>query len=85
MSPRASMGSGPARHTCTMARCRRVGIAGALDAGGTYRFRPGYRPWSTPAIYDATTPGRSNRGHAREFEALSEAARDALLEYLKLL
>ncbi len=63
----------------------RVGIAGALDAGGTYRFRPGYRPWSTPAIYDATTPGRSNRGHAREFEALSEAARDALLEYLKLL
>ena len=63
----------------------RVGIAGAPDAGGVYRYRRGYRPWSQPSIYDTTTPGRSNRGHARDFEALSETERDALLEYLKLL
>ena len=63
----------------------RVGIAGVAGSDGVYRYRDDYRPWSMPALYNATTPGRSNRGHARPFEALSEPARDALLEYLKLL
>jgi hypothetical protein len=35
--------------------------------------------------YDTTGPGRSNQGHEREFDDMSEAQKDALLEYLKLL
>ncbi|MFO6419215.1 c-type cytochrome [Hylemonella sp. W303a] len=54
---------------------QRVGIA----------YPMGYQPWSTPVPYDTAGPGRSNQGHEREFEDMSEAQKDALLEYLKLL
>ena len=62
-----------------------VGIDGALDADGVYRYREGYEPWSTPALYDATRPGLRNLGHEREFGSLTEEEKRALLEYLKLL
>lgn len=63
----------------------KVGIAGVLDSTGTWRYPEGYRPWASPDLYDTGKPGLSNRGHEREFEALSEADKQALLEYLKLL
>jgi mono/diheme cytochrome c family protein len=54
---------------------KRVGLA----------YPEGYQPWSTPVRFDTRGPGRSNRGHEREFEGMSEAQKDDLLEYLKLL
>ncbi len=62
----------------------RVGIAGEID-GGVYRFAPGYRPVSAPAVFDTSEPGRSNVGHERPFDALDDAQKRALLEYLKRL
>lgn len=62
----------------------RVGVAGR-DVDGDYLYPQGYRPWSAPILIDTRTHGLSNRGHAAEFEALSEAERRDLLEYLKLL
>lgn len=62
----------------------RVGIAGEGD-GGVYRFAPGYRPVSAPAVFDTSEPGRSNVGHERPFDALDDAQKRALLEYLKRL
>ena len=44
-----------------------------------------YVPWSTPAEVDTTAFGLSNGGHGVGFEGLTEAEKDALLEYLKLL
>jgi len=55
----------------------RVGIDLAPPAG--------YEPWSIPAEVDTTAFGLSNGGHVVGFEGLSEAEKDALLEYLKLL
>jgi mono/diheme cytochrome c family protein len=63
----------------------RMGIAGERDANGDYLYPSGYQPWSTPSLIDTRAHGFSNQGHASEFEALSEAQRRALLEYLKLL
>ncbi|MBP0619502.1 hypothetical protein [Cupriavidus consociatus] len=63
----------------------RVGIAGRPDAQGAWAYAPDYRPWSSPVLYDTATPGRDNRGHEREFTALTEGDRDALLEFLKRL
>lgn len=45
----------------------------------------GYVPWSTPAEVDTTAFGLDNGGHEVGFDALTEAEKDALLEYLKLL
>jgi len=59
----------------------KVGIAGAPDVEGTYRYPEGYRPWSRAVLYDTAIPGRSNTGH--EFRTLSDAEKRALLEYLK--
>jgi mono/diheme cytochrome c family protein len=61
----------------------RMGIAGAPDAEGTYRYPAGYVPWSTPETYDTRQPGLGNAGHEREFAALSDADKRALIEYLK--
>lgn len=44
-----------------------------------------YGPWSIPAEVDTTAFGLSNGGHGVGFEGLTEAEKDALLEYLKLL
>lgn len=45
----------------------------------------GYVPWSEPAEVDTTAFGLSNTGHEVGFVGLSEADKEALLEYLKLL
>lgn len=63
----------------------RMGIAGERNADGDYLYPQGYQPWSTPSLIDTRTRGFSNQGHGREFEALSETQKRALLEYLKLL
>lgn len=63
----------------------RLGVAGLLDADGVYRMPDGYRPWSTPRVYDTRLPGRGNGGHTRPFEGLSPHQKRALLEYLKVL
>ena len=39
----------------------------------------------TSEIYDTTLTGRSNSGHERQFEDLSEDEKDDLLEFLKTL
>jgi hypothetical protein len=64
---------------------RTLGIDGAVDAHGVYAYPPGYAPWSTPALIDTSKPGLSNRGHEAEVAGLSEAQKNALIEYLKLL
>lgn len=60
-----------------------MGIAGRVDAYGTYRYPEGYEPWSRPVLYDTREPGRSNQGHG--FRTLSEADKRAILEYMKVL
>lgn len=44
-----------------------------------------YTPWSTPAEVDTSAFGLSNTGHEDDFKDLSEADKNALLEYLKRL
>ncbi len=63
----------------------KVGIAGSMGDDGTYRYPHDYQPWSAALVYDASQPGKSNSGHEREFRGLSDAHKDDLLEYLKLL
>ncbi len=53
-----------------------------LTADG--RYPQGYRPFSTPAWIDTTSPGRGAQGHPQGSE-LSDADKSALMEYLKLL
>ncbi len=62
-----------------------VGIDGAVDRSGLYRFPDGYQPTSRPRIYDTSLPGKSNRGHERPFDVMSSADKLALLEFLKLI
>jgi hypothetical protein len=62
-----------------------VGVAGRTNADGVYDYPAGYTPWSTPELYDTRAPGKSNRGHEREFAGLSDEAKRALIEYLKTL
>ncbi len=61
---------------------RSVGVAGQ-DRDGVRVYPAGYRPWSTPALYDTRLPGRSNRGHEAQVEGLTVAERWDLIEYLK--
>ena len=62
-----------------------LGVAGELDEEGVWRMPAGYTPRMLPAVYDTTTPGRSNAGHERFSEDLGEGERAALLEFLKRL
>ena len=62
-----------------------MGIAGARDADGVYRYDASYVPWSTPELYDTRKPGLSNQGHERQVAALTDAQKRALIEYLKTL
>ena len=61
----------------------RVGLEGVDDGQGGWI--PTVEPWSIPAEIDTGTFGLSNEGHEVGFEDLSDEAKDALLEYLKLL
>ena len=63
----------------------KVGIDGVADAEGVLRYPAGYVAWSTPQVYDTSLPGQSNAGHEKEFDALEEFERIAVLEFLKLL
>jgi mono/diheme cytochrome c family protein len=53
-----------------------------LDEAGNYPA--GYKPFSTPAVIDTATPGRSNSGH-RFGEGLDAGDKRDLIAYLKLL
>ncbi|MGY2490047.1 c-type cytochrome [Cupriavidus sp. CP313] len=63
----------------------KLGIAGRLEADGTWAYPASYQPWSKPVLYDTATAGRDNRGHEQAFSTLAESDKDALLEFLKLL
>ena len=63
----------------------KVGVAGEATADGIYHYPPGYKPWSIPVLLDTAGAGRGNGGHEKEFSALSEVEKDALIEFLKLL
>jgi hypothetical protein len=62
-----------------------VGIAGHLDSSGTYVYPDGYKPWSTPQLFDTTEPGSGNGGHTRQVMKLTAEQKRAVLEYLKTL
>jgi hypothetical protein len=62
-----------------------MGIAGVRWTDDTWRYPPGYVPWSIPELYDTRASGLSNRGHERPSMGLSDAAKWALIEYLKTL
>ena len=62
-----------------------MGIAYRADKNGIMVYPEGYKPWSTPMLYDTTLPGRSNKGHEKEFESLTSAEKKQLMEFLKLL
>lgn len=64
---------------------RQLGIDGVLGTDGIYRYPSSYRPFSGSALYDTRLPGKSNRGHERQFAELSDEDKRRLLEYLKLL
>jgi mono/diheme cytochrome c family protein len=61
----------------------KLGIDGAPDASGDYAYPAAYLPWSKPRMFDTSEPGRSNRGHERDFEGLSAAEKSDLIEFLK--
>ena len=61
----------------------KLGIAGALDAQGTWRYPAGFTPWMTPSVVDTTTPGRTHVGHAIPFDTMSEDEKADVLEFLK--
>ena len=63
----------------------KVGIAGRLDASGTWRDDSGYLPWSEPHLVDTRTPGRSNAGHTKQVSTLTEAEKCDLIAFLKTL
>jgi mono/diheme cytochrome c family protein len=63
----------------------RVGIAGELDAAGNWVMPAGYEPWTEPVRIDTSTPGLGGEGHESPFDAMNEAEKTALIEYLKLL
>jgi len=63
----------------------KIGIAGQLNENGVWDMPEGYQPWSEPAHVDTSAFGLSNKGHEEQFENLTDSAKAALLEYLKLL
>ncbi|WP_299814350.1 hypothetical protein [uncultured Roseibium sp.] len=63
----------------------KVGIAGDPQPDGSWTTPDGYTPWSEPALVDTTAFGLDSKGHEKEFSGLSDDAKRALLEYLKLL
>jgi mono/diheme cytochrome c family protein len=61
----------------------KVGIDGSPDAAGTYLYPAGYKPWMLPDVYDTRAPGHAASGHVEPFDDISEADKQALLEFLK--
>ncbi len=62
----------------------KVGIRGEL-VDGVYRYPANFTPWTEPALFDATKPGRRNIGHEAPFSTMREDEKAALLELLKTL
>ncbi|MES3036959.1 MAG: hypothetical protein V4736_03550 [Bdellovibrionota bacterium] len=62
----------------------KVGIRG-VQAGKEYVYPSDYKSWSNSSKYDTKEPGRSNKGHEKQFQNLTEEQKSALIEYLKLL
>ncbi len=62
-----------------------VGILGELNEDGKYVYPQAYTPWSLPTDYDTSDPGRSNKGHEKQFSRLTQDQKRDLIEYLKLL
>jgi hypothetical protein len=67
------------------ARFRMGGHRLDLERVGIGSYPAGYTPWSEPAEYDTTQPGRSNKGHEAQVAALTDEDRWALIEYMKTL
>ena len=94
-----STASGPARPTCTTARCRHCAICSSRPRAGlrsgsgeaTSLILPGSAtadPSAPGAFrYDTSLPGNGNRGHEGEAygTALPASDKDALVEYMKTL
>lgn len=64
---------------------KNVGIKLEPNAKGELVFPADVKPWAGSAMFDASGPGRSNKGHEAPFRDLTEDQKNALLEYLKLL
>jgi len=63
----------------------RLGIAGTATPDGSWIYPKDQQPFSAPVMIDTRKAGFSNAGHEAEVSGLSDADRDALIEYLKLL
>ena len=63
----------------------KVGIAGVAGADGSWTTPPGYVSWADPVTIDTSVAGLTAGGHDAPFDTMSEPAKAALLEYLKLL
>jgi mono/diheme cytochrome c family protein len=63
----------------------RLGIAGTAMPDGSWIYPEDQQPFSAPVMIDTRKAGFSNAGHEAEVSGLSDADRDALIEYLKLL
>jgi mono/diheme cytochrome c family protein len=61
----------------------RMGLA--LDPADPTKYPAGYQPTSRPVVYDTSRPGHGAHGHEKQLEGLTEADKEALTEYLKLL
>jgi hypothetical protein len=64
---------------------QKVGVAGVLEADGTWAMPPGYVAWTEPTRIDTAIPGLGAGGHEAPFNTISEPDKAALLEYLKRL
>jgi len=60
-----------------------VGIKGSMNAKGIYAFDKNYQAWTKSSIFNTNEPGKSNKGHEKEFDKLSETEKRDLLEFLK--
>lgn len=63
----------------------KVGLKGELNEKGEYLYPKDAKPWAITSVFDSRETGRSNKGHVKEFESLTEDEKSRLLEYLKLL
>ncbi|MCH2534799.1 MAG: c-type cytochrome [Bdellovibrionales bacterium] len=62
-----------------------VGIEYGNKSNELWSYSGSYEPWSEASVYDTAQPGKSNKGHERQFENLEQNQKRDLLEYLKLL
>ena len=62
-----------------------LGIDYGHKSNHLWSYSESYQPWSEVSVYNTSEPGKSNRGHERQFENLNLDQKRDLLEYLKLL